>query len=864
MTSFVTNQSPASSEPTFVTPRSQGYTAGSEVFGQAVKGLSAIATDAVNAVDSVNTRAIAGEAKTGIDATFNDMGFRTKSNDTTGTPTELKDYASQLEVTKKAYLSGSISQSNLDIRVDALARQMRLNHPGYGDVIDKLVGQTLNRSTANNVWQSLSQEWNKQQTSAQAEANKKDTMIKEFAANGLLMQAFPTFAALQAAGKEPSADEIIAKVGVIAASNATLDSNKKYNDYLKSSGEADQQHTYDTAKASAMQVSRVFMQAGSQGGELFKRLSLEDPMKMSDREIMETNAALQPLILKAQADIHERLSDPSFDNLTLQQAKDVEERAMSPIYAMQDAIKNRDTTFFTLQGNLNKAGSDKITAGLLNGDAGDVFKVFDTTKTLLGPLAAEQFLGENSNRAPSNKAQTNAQLLTSKISTMLLVTEKKPLAQVIDESKKATSENKIDASVVQKTITNSVDIVMSSDAKPEGRLQVAKNLFSDGNAGFLGKFSSSVGVSGQSDRMVVFQKLTSPAMSKSVAELAKTDPGILRDYTNTLYRGFKELFGAKIDNAASANLNGSIAGFKFNPETFQVDVQRNQDPTSVAQHGALASMPFGIGAIDAAQQAWDTYHASSAGQDIKQVNAYLRNFKEAMVTAGIDPKIAVTELLQNTGALDGGHPPTSLFSMLSKAVVEGVGNMNSAGASGQGGSAYPKAGAAEAQKKQALDDQMKTLFGDGHANGLEGDQHQKLRDFIGQAEGADYNTLQGGVKAPLTAMTFGQVAAMADHNVSENGAKSTAVGKYQLTSETMQRAMKALGLTSKDTFSAENQDRIANYLITKEAGGGKDPAKLAGIWASLPKDATGAGAYDGFNGNKSQVTYEKLLSVLGN
>lgn len=113
------------------------------------------------------------------------------------------------------------------------------------------------------------------------------------------------------------------------------------------------------------------------------------------------------------------------------------------------------------------------------------------------------------------------------------------------------------------------------------------------------------------------------------------------------------------------------------------------------------------------------------------------------------------------------------------------------------------------------------------------DNTKKFLDFLGKAEGADYNTIVGGSK-------------FEDFNAHPNvvglrtkEGPSTAAGKYQITNTTYKDVASKLGI--KD-FSPESQDQIALELIKRNGAledvqkGDYNSAigKLGKTWASLP------------------------------
>ena len=153
-----------------------------------------------------------------------------------------------------------------------------------------------------------------------------------------------------------------------------------------------------------------------------------------------------------------------------------------------------------------------------------------------------------------------------------------------------------------------------------------------------------------------------------------------------------------------------------------------------------------------------------------------------------------------------------------------------------------------------------------------------LLDAIGEAEGANYNTLYGYAEreggdfagTDITKMTIGDVMRLQRQMVSANGV-SSAVGKYQFIQDTLKEAVAAVGLSPGDIFSPENQDKLALWLLRQRTDfndwvtGQADPAKfqnqLAGIWASVP-NTSGKSTYANDGVNKASSRGKKLVGML--
>lgn len=134
-----------------------------------------------------------------------------------------------------------------------------------------------------------------------------------------------------------------------------------------------------------------------------------------------------------------------------------------------------------------------------------------------------------------------------------------------------------------------------------------------------------------------------------------------------------------------------------------------------------------------------------------------------------------------------------------------------------------------------------------------------LRDLIGHYEGTDrgrgYNeTLDRGRwtggNVNLTSMTLREILDLQsrmrtpeNRALYGNGKGSSAVGRYQIVSDTLKTLIKQLGLSLDDVFTPELQDRMADQLIR---GRGRDVAGLRNEWEGLRRAPEGQilGAFD--------------------
>ena len=158
------------------------------------------------------------------------------------------------------------------------------------------------------------------------------------------------------------------------------------------------------------------------------------------------------------------------------------------------------------------------------------------------------------------------------------------------------------------------------------------------------------------------------------------------------------------------------------------------------------------------------------------------------------------------------------------------------------------------------------------------DDIKPLMGVIGNKESTNnYNAYFGKAdnnEVDFTNMAIDDVLDWQDQFVA-GGSKSSAVGKYQIIRKTMKDLKRTMGLTGKETFSQELQDKMfvelakrrgyekwANGDITSE----EFADNLAKEWASLPVvtgEKRGRSYYANDGLNKALITPEEVLRALG-
>jgi hypothetical protein len=157
-----------------------------------------------------------------------------------------------------------------------------------------------------------------------------------------------------------------------------------------------------------------------------------------------------------------------------------------------------------------------------------------------------------------------------------------------------------------------------------------------------------------------------------------------------------------------------------------------------------------------------------------------------------------------------------------------------------------------------------------------------LLSFIAAGEGG-YNSMNQGTQGGrivgsthnaasllgrnLTDMTIGEVMG----HQSSSPRRLFAAGRYQIIPDTLKGILPSSGLTARDPFSPQNQDRLGlaliqrrkpawDYLTGKSANRDAALLSLAQEWASLPDPRTGNSFYG--SGNRAQHTVAQVAVAL--
>ncbi|RVU19132.1 CHAP domain-containing protein [Methylobacterium oryzihabitans] len=146
----------------------------------------------------------------------------------------------------------------------------------------------------------------------------------------------------------------------------------------------------------------------------------------------------------------------------------------------------------------------------------------------------------------------------------------------------------------------------------------------------------------------------------------------------------------------------------------------------------------------------------------------------------------------------------------------------------------------------------------------------RILDFVaGPESGGNYNAVFGnaGATEDLSKRTLDQTIAWSR----DRGTASSATGRFQFMAGTLEGLKKELGLSGREAFTPELQDRMALALLNRRGYrdfatgklGTEDFAnELAKEWAALPNFTTGRSHYAGDGVNKALVSPSQVRAAL--
>jgi len=846
------------------------------------EGLGNVGDGLVRTIDSSNKADIQNQVVAGVDAIRGATGVdvatdRAAQGNTlvpnqagSPVPSAISKASSDVARLKDAYDQGKINDSYYWGRVNALAKQIRTQYPGYREEIDSSFSSVTGANPANALRKAIQSDFDAAQGKLEQAGNKEDAFVNQNLPE--ISETIPDYWQRRAAGNPVPFDEVRARVAQKQTQNAALKEQGTRMDLLSKQGALDAETAQSNATLNANTIVNNSVAAGVQALGSKIQEAIKGGKPIPPEQIAEFQAAYGQLRAKAEVSINQFLNNPYGDDKTKTPAsiikdsgklKSIKDNALANLDSMKELLTNGQYGVFQMNASIAKASTDYTTSQILQRSeaarkisaANAISSVALNSLTLARPQILDEF----------SEAINNVHIAES-------VTGEGSITKQLDNLKNPSS-NKLGRGAASRLIDDKVNFIGSKDAPDNAKVNVAKSLFSDQESGFLEKFAGS-------DRLRVFQKLTAPEVTKEMQRLRTADPNTYENYRKWATNSFSTLLKTQANTIQDINAYNEDVKLTFDPAAMQYQI-------SIADAKPNANLPVtGQVIAGTVNVLANKLRLNEAQQALAPINAALKNLAPIINEGNKDPE-ALAKVL--TGIDPQGPKQTGLLQWLGNGIVNAV-----SGAAGAVGNAIapPAKGATrepslkgisldaytpEDAKGAILDSAFNTADLSGiKLDGGEVDAAVQqtgvkgLLDKIGQGEaGGSYNVVYGGRKLPLTEMTLGEVMSL-QNQMSRKGSPSTAVGKYQFINSTLGNIARKMGVGPDTPFTPELQDKLAVGLLK---GRGLDQylsgklSKAAFIdniaqeWAAV-KNTKGKGHYDGDGLNKGSLNISDLVDSL--
>lgn len=721
-------------------------------------------------------------------------------------PPNLTAGINKLDTLYQGYANGSIKESHMYGLLNAYVKQIKANNPGYEDNVDKWMASKGYRP-ANQIVGALRDE--AMQGLAQRNQLAKDRLDYEESKAGKIEMAYPGYFVNPEIRNMPF-DNLKNGVAQVEAKESSTSLAASELQLKISNGNAQKQdYEVYARKATANYVAVV----SSALGEDFEKKILEyqksgkSPTPEELQQLTGLFAAKKAEMIRGISKMLSEDKTQTWFQLDQSVRTDILASATAPLDAIGDAITSKDYGLAAMAGNLSKAQADSENAKLLG--IPDIRR-FSSVKNLLGDVGAGLIIQRAQKLDALSQAVVSGEIVKtldpSNPQGQTNWSVKSSFDMMSNAEKMGT---RLDPKTYKAVIDSNVDILKSPSVSSETKSRIVQYLFGNNDPEFLNMFKE-----GQKEQ--VYANLVNPEVTKTIETLSEGHPQIWQNYSNWAYRSFGSLtkgIAGDLNQVSKNDLSKMI--IRYNPSRAQIEAYPNE--------AMFKSSEDPLGLVDV---------QDTLKEKFRQLNVALSSIKPVMEHDHLDMATSVKQLFQQMGV-----PLSQNDDEKGKAKDTISGGQTSQDLRGSAGT-----------------DTLDT---------------QNFLDFIGQAEGADYNTMYGetpgATKNSLTNMTINEVM---DLQKSVGG--SGAAGKYQIQRATLSDLKKGLGLSGDEYYTTDMQDYLAQALLQRRGLEGFASGKmtkeqyaneLSKEWASLPS-RNGQSYWQGVGGNKANASLEEVYTQL--
>lgn len=856
-----------------------------EAFGSIFKGIGDTISNVVDVVDESQKAEIDKELYTGIDQIRGEQGVDAtvlaantpkiipdesntnasgSGSGATKPPPSVDVAMGEISRLRAAYNDGKISDTQYWSKVESLVRQVRTRFPGQRDYIDKRASSITGTTPANALRKSVLDGLEEEKRQRASSVDKQETWIR----SGIEHASPASREAFWSGRRDP---KFMAEIQSEIANSKANDSYISKKRAALALDDAENKVTAERAEGTLSEdltqhvntaMNTGFSAAG--GTQLLSKIQtiIASGKAPTPEEINAIKTQFALLESNVNAGLDRILNSPltpgnprTYQSIIKDpnKVKQIREMALGPLATLRNAITNNDFGLVAVNANATKAMQDHDTRKVL--ESNDFWRKMQAAREIVGREGMGVFL--NNNMTQLNAATQSLTQLSIAESVAGQGNAKNQFQRLVDNAPKdpTTGKAKVDPKAANATLDTQVGILADTKLDPKLVANVAKSFFDPNETAFIQMFS------GPAQQSRVYAKLTSPEVTKNMARVKDTDPKSWENYVNWANRNFHSLNRqaiVDIKENAKSDLGATVAvdeGGKLRVIDMDPQGKRSATPGEAMVRGPR---------LQALQQR------------VQNFNLGIDSLSGIYKVEGLKPKEALQALYIDMGVMTKEDKESGNGDSPRSNDQSSLGSPNSLGNQIQLAAYSPEDNAVPGLRDNQIDldaAPVEAIDLDGPTTqALASGRYAPLLNLIGAAEAPrGYNQLFGrGREAPLTEMTIAEVFDV-QRRMKAAGSESTALGRYQFISDTLQAVVKKAGLDPKTTkFTPEVQDKLAVMLamgrgLGRYLSGSLDKEdfadNLAGEWAGFPL-RSGRSKYSGVGSNKATISRQALLNML--
>jgi hypothetical protein len=461
------------------------------------------------------------------------------STDQTSSNPDISRGGTQASRLTSAYRQGKLSSTAYWGKMAALSKELKARYPGYADEVDKQFQGHTGQIPAN----ALAASRRKEYTASVASVNSEEKMFNRFVQTNIGYLPADYFQRV----KEGNPYDKLEVYETVAKRKARDLENNAIKDNLSiaaNQGNLTQENAVGAASdALNSRASAILSNVTSK--QLVDKITQAQASgaSVSPQELEQVRAAWGLLRIKAEQALEEELRKPNSDGgytwysliKDPSKVKAIREQALQQFDSLQNMLDNKDFGSFAATLNANKAMEASTKNELLKRP---FWRFMDAAASMGNrELLSVMMTKPGFMSTMGQEAKASLDMLTAQMAAG----DKTPMATQIQQVQQSTKGNKEDAKrVTREVIANNIVSLTSDKATMSAKEAAAERMFGQGNENILTK------VANTTQRKELYNRMVSPIVTKSMAEVRQTKPELWSNYVNWSKQSFLALQKANI------------------------------------------------------------------------------------------------------------------------------------------------------------------------------------------------------------------------------------------------------------------------------------------------------------------------------